>query len=117
MIALTPEYKEYIHQVVVNAKAMAEEFIKLGYKIVSGGTENHMFLLDLRDCGVSGAQVQEACDAEGITLNKNMVVNDPRSPKETSGVRIGTPAMTTKGWGIEQFCDCAHRIDKIIKGL
>lgn len=115
--ALRPEYKSYIGHVVENCAAMADEFIKLGYKVVTGGTDNHLFLVDLTDKGVSGRQVQEACDKEGITLNKNCVPNETRSPMQTSGVRIGTAAMTTKGFTKEQFVETAHKIDKIIKAI
>ena len=113
--ALTDEYKQYIKQVVVNAKAMANEFVKLGYKVVTGGTDNHMFLLDLTDLNISGKVVQDLLDEHFITVNKNCVPNEKRSPKETSGVRIGTPAMTTKGWAEKDFIQCADNIDKIIK--
>lgn len=115
--ALRPEYKEYIGRVVENCAAMADEFIKLGYKVVTGGTDNHLFLIDLTDKGLSGKQVQEACDKEGITLNKNCVPNETRSPMQTSGVRIGTAAMTTKGFTKEKFVETARRIDKIIKSI
>ncbi len=114
--ALTDEYKQYIKQVVVNAKAMAQEFVRLGYKVVTGGTDNHMFLLDLTDLNISGKVVQDLLDEHFITVNKNCVPNEKRSPKETSGVRIGTPAMTTKGWIEKDFIECADNIDKIIKG-
>lgn len=113
--ALTDEYKQYIKQVVVNAKAMANEFVKLGYKVVTGGTDNHMFLLDLTDLNISGKVVQDLLDEHFITVNKNCVPNEKRSPKETSGVRIGTPAMTSKGWVEKDFIQCADNIDKIIK--
>lgn len=91
--ALQPEFKAYIQQVKKNAKAMANAFQELGYTIVSGGTDNHMFLLDLRTKypNVTGRQAQNLLDEANITLNKNCVPNDQRSPKETSGVRIGTP--------------------------
>ena len=96
---------------------MAKEFIRLGYKVVTGGTDNHLFLVDLTDKGISGKQVQEACDKEGITLNKNCVPNETRSPMQTSGVRIGTAAMTTKGFTAEMFVETARKIDKIIKSI
>ena len=96
---------------------MCDEFIRLGYKVVTGGTDNHLFLLDLTDKGISGKQVQEACDEVGITLNKNCVPNETRSPMQTSGVRIGTAAMTTKGFTAEQFIATAHKIDEVIKKL
>ena len=115
--ALTPEYKEYIGRVVENTKAMCDRFIELGYSVVTGGTDNHLFLLDLSKNfpNVTGKQVQDKLDEHGITLNKNCVPFEKRSPKETSGVRIGAAAMTTKGWTKEQFVACADRIDKIIR--
>lgn len=117
--ALTDDYKNYIHQVVKNAKAMAEEFIKMGYDVVTGGTDNHMFLLDFSKThpNITGKMVQDACDEHGITLNKNCVPNEQRSPVQTSGVRIGTPAMTTKGFTETNFINVAHRIDWIIKEI
>ena len=114
---LQPEYKEYIHQVVKNTKAMCNEFISMGYKVVTGGTDNHLFLLDLSELGISGKEVQDACDKEGITLNKNAVPGDKLPPSQTSGVRIGTAAETTKGKTENDFKLIAHSIDSIIKNL
>ena len=115
--ALTPEYKEYIKNVVINTKAMCDKFIEMGYDIITGGTDNHLFLVDLSKTfpNVTGKQVQDKLDEHGITLNKNCVPKEARSPKETSGVRIGAAAMTTKGWKAEDFCKAAERIDKIIR--
>ena len=115
--AQRPEYKEYIGNVVKNCKAMADEFIKMGYKVVTGGTDNHLFLVDLTDKHVSGKEVQEECDRHAITLNKNCVPNETRSPMQTSGIRIGTAPMTTKGFTAEDFIETAHKIDKIISTL
>lgn len=115
--ATTDAYKEYIEKVVVNSKAFANEFIKMGYNIVTGGTDNHLFLLDLSEYKFSGKDLQERCDEIGITLNKNCVPNEKKSPKETSGVRIGTAPMTTRGYREEDFVKVAHRIDKVIKEL
>lgn len=117
--ALTPEFSEYVHKVVENSKAMADEFMKMGYDVVTGGTDNHMFLLDFTHTHptVTGKAVQEALDKQGITLNKNSVPGETRSPMQTSGVRIGTPAMTTKGYTAADFIAVAHRIDEVIKGL
>ena len=114
---LQPEYKEYIHQVVKNTKAMCDEFIKMGYKVVTGGTDNHLFLLDLSELEISGKTLQDACDAHGITLNKNAVPGDKLPPSQTSGVRIGTAAETTKGKIEKNFIEIAHRIDSIIKEI
>ena len=115
--ALLPEFKEYAKKVKANCAALADEFIKLGYRIVTGGTDNHLFLLDLTGYPFSGKDLQEECDRNGITLNKNCVPNDPRSPKETSGVRIGTAPMTTRGFDEEDFRAVARRIDEIIKKM
>lgn len=95
--ALKPEFKAYQHQVVKNAKALAEALQKQGFKILTGGTDNHLMLVDLRGMAISGKELQNRCDEVYITLNKNTVPNDPRSPFVTSGVRIGTPAVTTRG--------------------
>lgn len=115
--ALQPEYREYIGRVVENCKAMAEKFIELGYDLVTGGTDNHLILLDLTRLGLTGKDVQDELDRHHITLNKNCVPNETRSPMKTSGVRIGTPAMTTKGYGKEEFISVAVKIDEIIKGM
>jgi glycine hydroxymethyltransferase len=115
--ARTEEYINYIAQVVKNCKAMADRFIELGYKVVTNGTDNHLFLLDLTDQGVSGKEVQDWLDGVGITLNKNCVPNETRSPKETSGVRIGTAAMTTKGYLEEDFIKVADEIHRLITAL
>lgn len=117
--ALTPEYHEYIHNVVVNCKAMADEFIKMGYDVITGGTANHLFLIDLSKThpNLSGKMVQDELDRHNITLNKNCVPNEKRSPMQASGLRVGTAAMTTKGWHEEDFINCAHQIDEIIKSM
>ena len=95
--ALKPEFKTYQEQVLKNAKALAEALKKQGFKILTGGTDNHLILVDLRGMDVSGKELQNRCDEVYITLNKNTVPNDPRSPFVTSGVRIGTPAITSRG--------------------
>ena len=95
--ALKPEFKAYQEQVIKNAKALAAALQKQGFKVLTGGTDNHLMLLDLRDMEISGKQLQNRCDEVYITLNKNTVPNDPRSPFVTSGVRIGTPAVTSRG--------------------
>jgi glycine hydroxymethyltransferase len=96
--AMEPEYKAYQKQVVVNARAMADTLISRGYKIVSGGTDNHLFLVDLIDKGITGKEADAALGNANITVNKNAVPNDPQSPFVTSGIRIGTPAITTRGF-------------------
>ena len=115
--ALTPAYRTYIHNVVANCKAMAAEFTAMGYHVVTGGTDNHLFLLDLTDTGLTGGEVQERLDGCGITLNKNCVPGDKRPPSQTSGVRIGTAAMTTKGYTAEDFRCVARRIDEVVRQM
>lgn len=117
--ALTPEYKEYIEQVVYNTKMMCEAFKFLGYKIVTDGTDNHLFLIDLTSNfpTLSGREVQDFLDTKGITLNKNCIPNERRTPMETSGLRIGCAAMTTKGWDAQRFVYAAQDIDEYIKEL
>ena len=115
--ASTEEFREYIHAVVRNCKAMCDEFISMGYKVVTGGTDNHLFLLDLTDTGLTGKAVQDELDRHGITLNKNCVPNESRSPQQTSGVRIGTAAMTTKCYTEQDFIAVARQIDRIIRDM
>jgi glycine hydroxymethyltransferase len=108
--ALEPEFKVYQQQVLDNSRAMAEELIKRGYKIVSGGTDDHLFLVDLIDKEVTGKEAETALSKGNITCNKNAVPNDPRSPFVTSGIRLGTPAITTRGFKEE---DCRQVADWI----
>lgn len=115
--ASTEEFREYIHAVVRSCRAMCDEFISMGYKVVTGGTDNHLFLLDLTDTGLTGKAVQDELDRHGITLNKNCVPNETRSPQQTSGVRIGTAAMTTKGYTEQDFIAVARQIDRIIRDM
>ena len=95
--ALQPEFTEYQKQIVRNARVLAEELMRGGVDLVSGGTDNHLMLLDLRKIGISGRELEDRLHAVNITVNKNMIPDDPRKPGETSGVRIGTPALTTRG--------------------
>ncbi len=113
--ALEPSFKTYQTQVQKNAKALADKFIELGYNIVSGGTDNHLILIDLRNKGVTGKIAEEALGKAAITVNKNMVPFDTESPFVTSGIRIGAPAMTTRGLGTEEFKYIATLIDQVIK--
>ena len=117
--ALMPEFKEYQRQVLSNAKVMADEFVKMGYEVVTGGTDTHMFLLNLTNTHphLTGKMVQDELDRHGITLNKNTVPGETRNPTQASGLRIGTPAQTTRGWKEQDFIDCAHKIDEIIKEM
>ncbi|HPE03137.1 MAG TPA: serine hydroxymethyltransferase [Thauera sp.] len=116
--ALEPSFKEYQQQVIANARAMAGVFVERGYKIVSGGTDDHLFLVDLIAKGITGKAADAALGAAHITVNKNTVPNDPQSPFVTSGVRIGTPAATTRGFGVAEvtalagwICDILDDID------
>ena len=116
--AMEPEFKDYQARVVENAKAMVGEFLERGYKIVSGSTENHLFLVDLIDKGITGKEADAALGAANITVNKNSVPNDPRSPFVTSGIRVGTPAITRRGFTVEDakqlanwMCDVMDNID------
>lgn len=113
--ALSPEFKVYQKQVQTNASVMAEEFINRGYNLISGGTDNHLILVDLRNKGLTGKVAEEALDHAGITANKNMVPFDTESPFVTSGIRIGTPAMTTRGFGEEEFTSVVELIDKVLQ--
>jgi glycine hydroxymethyltransferase len=105
--AMEPGFKVYQQQVLDNARAMVEVFLARGYKIVSGGTDDHLFLVDLIDKGITGKQADASLDAANITVNKNAVPNDPQSPFVTSGIRVGTPAMTTRGCGEQEARDLA----------
>ena len=115
--AMSDEYKEYQKQVVVNAKAMAKTFLEREIKIVSGGTENHLMLVDLIGKEYTGKDADAALGAANITVNKNAVPNDPRSPFVTSGLRIGTPAITTRGFGEVECVQLAHWICDVLDGL
>lgn len=108
--ALKPEFREYQAQVLKNAKALAQELQNQGFKILTGGTDNHLMLVDLRGMDVSGKELQNRCDEVYITLNKNTVPNEPRSPFVTSGVRIGTPAITSRGLKEEDMAKIAECI-------
>jgi glycine hydroxymethyltransferase len=108
--ALKPEYKIYQEQVAKNAAALAKALIEEGFDILTGGTDNHLMLLDLRSMNITGKELQKRCDEVYITLNKNGIPNDPQSPFITSGVRIGTPAVTTRGMKEEDMKVIAHLI-------
>ncbi|WP_018231498.1 serine hydroxymethyltransferase [Thioalkalivibrio thiocyanodenitrificans] len=112
--ALEPEFKTYQQQVVANARTMAATMMDRGYKIVSGGTDNHLFLVDLIDKGLTGKAADAALGAANITVNKNAVPNDPQSPFVTSGIRIGTPAITTRGFGEQESRDLAGWICDVL---
>ncbi|MFT7058594.1 MAG: glycine hydroxymethyltransferase [Pseudorhodobacter sp.] len=115
--ALRPEFKTYAAQVVINARAMAEELMKGGINIVSGGTDNHLMLADLRPKGVTGKATEAALGRAHITCNKNGVPFDPEKPFVTSGIRLGTPAGTTRGFGEAEFREIARLIVDVVDGL
>jgi glycine hydroxymethyltransferase len=111
---LLPEFKVYSKQVIENASALAEELVKRGYNIISGGTDNHLMLVDLRNKNVTGKDAQEALDLAGITVNKNAVPYDDKSPLITSGIRVGTPAITTRGMKHSHMATIAELIDRVL---
>lgn len=115
--ALKPEFKVYIDQVVANAKALAAVMIERGCDIVTGGTDNHLMLVDLRPKGLKGNVVDKALERAGITCNKNGIPFDTEKPMITSGIRIGTPAATSRGFGIEEFQKVGHLISDVLDGL
>ncbi|WP_274362442.1 serine hydroxymethyltransferase [Paenibacillus thermotolerans] len=113
--ALRPEFKDYAAQVVANAKAMAEQFLAEGISLVSGGTDNHLMLVDLRGLNVTGKEAEKLLDEAGITVNKNAIPNDPAGPMITSGIRIGTPAVTTRGMKEDDMRAIARIISMVLK--
>ena len=112
--ALEPSFKTYIKSVLDNAKCFEEEFKSKGYNLISGGTDTHLVLIDLQNKNISGKAAEIALDEAGITVNKNMVPFDPKSPFVTSGIRIGSPAMTTRGMGVEEVKIVVNLIDQVI---
>ncbi len=113
--ALKPEYRAYQQKVADNAAALAKALIEEGFDILTGGTDNHLMLVDLRKLGITGKELQNRCDTVGITLNKNGVPDDPQSPFVTSGVRIGTPAVSTRGMGVEEMKQIARLLYLTVK--
>lgn len=111
---LTPEYKKYTQQVIENAKIAAQSFMDMGYGVIGGGTVNHLMLIDLRSKGISGKQAEDTLTKVDITLNKNMVPFDDKSPFVTSGIRIGTPAMTSRGFGAEEWKTVASLVNEAL---
>ena len=112
--ALEPEFKEYAKQIKKNAKVLENEFNKMGYKLMFGGTDNHLLLIDVTTKGITGSEAEKALDKAGITVNKNMIPDDPRSPMDPSGIRLGTPALTTRGFKEAEMKIVANMIDKVI---
>lgn len=112
--ALEPEFKQYAIQIKKNAKILENEFNKMNYKLMFGGTDNHLLLIDVTSKGVTGAEAEKALDKAGITVNKNMIPDDPRSPMDPSGIRLGTPALTTRGFKEAEMEIVASMIDRAI---
>ena len=115
--ALTDEFKTYQSQIVKNARAMADELISQGFRLVSGGTDNHLLLIDLTDIGITGKDAEEVLDRTGITTNKNTIPFDTKGPRITSGIRIGTPAVTTRGMKEEEMKIIARAISDTLKNM
>ena len=115
--AMSEEFKEYAKQVVLNAKALAEELQKEGFRIVTGGTDSHIVLVDLRNMGITGKQAEDALGKANITVNKNAVPFDPLPPTKTSGIRLGTAALTTRGMKEEEMRLIARLISQVLKNL
>ena len=115
--ALSEEFKLYTKNVINNAKVLADSLTKKGFKIFSGGTDTHLMLLDLRSFNVTGKDAQDTLGRANITCNKNGIPFDTENPMITSGIRLGTPACTTRGFGEEEFKLIAELIYKVIKGL
>ena len=115
--ALRPEFKAYAHDVVANAKALAASLKETGLDIVSGGTDNHLMLVDLRPKNATGKRAEAALGRANITCNKNGIPFDPEKPFVTSGVRLGTPAGTTRGFGQAEFREIGHLIAEVLDGL
>jgi len=112
--ALTPSFTEYSRQIIENARIMADTFLELVYNVVSGGTDNHLMLIDLRSKGITGKEAEETLGRAEITVNKNMVPFDDKSPFVTSGIRVGSPAMTTRGLATDEFREIVHLIDRAL---
>ena len=115
--AMSPEFKEYQKQVVLNAKVLAEELMRYGFRLVSGGTDNHLMLVDLTNKGITGKQAEEALSNAGIIVNKNSIPFDKRGPKITSGIRIGTPALTTRGLKEDEMRLIARFIKDVLENI
>jgi glycine hydroxymethyltransferase len=114
---LTDEFTQYAKQVKTNAQAMAKAFVSRGYNIISGGTDNHLMLIDLRNKNITGKKAQETLDRAHITLNKNAVPYDDKSPFVTSGIRVGVPAITTRGMKEEQMDAVVELIDRVLMNI
>ena len=112
--AMTPEFINYQKQIIINAKALAKKLVELDYNLVSGGTDNHLMLVDLRNKGITGKQAEKALEEAGITVNKNSVPFDPQKPMVTSGIRVGTPAVTTRGMKEKDMSVIAEMMNRVL---
>jgi glycine hydroxymethyltransferase len=112
-----PEFKVYQQQVIKNAQAMAEVFLSRGFEVVSGGTDNHLMLVSLISKGITGKAADAALSKACITVNKNAVPNDPQSPFVTSGIRVGTPAPTSRGFKEDQMSEIAHLMCDVMENI
>jgi len=112
--AMSVEFREYQHQIILNAKAFEEEFKKLDWRLVAGGTDTHLLLIDVKSKGITGKQAEEALDKANITVNKNTIPYDKEKPFIASGIRIGTPALTTRGMKEEEMKKIARLIDEVL---
>ena len=115
--ALDPSFKVYAQNIIDNSKAMANELLSKDYKLISGGTDTHVILIDLTNKNITGKSAEKALEKAGITVNKNMVPFDERSPFITSGIRIGSPAITTRGMGVDEMIKIVDFIDEVIKDI
>jgi glycine hydroxymethyltransferase len=114
---LEPEFESYARQIIKNAQTLAQKLMSLGYYIISNGTDNHLMLIDLRNKNLTGKDAQEALDQAGITVNKNAVPYDDKSPLVTSGIRIGTPALTTRGMKEAEMSTIGELIDEVLRNI
>ena len=115
--ALKPEFKDYCKRIILNSKTLAEELINRNYSLVSGGTDTHLILIDLSNKNITGKIAEKRLEEAGITTNKNMVPFDTKSPMVTSGIRIGTPAITTRGMGQDEMIQIAGLIDNVLANI
>jgi glycine hydroxymethyltransferase len=113
--ALRPEFRHYQQAIITNAQALAEGLLQQGLRLVSGGTDNHMMLVDLTSVGITGKDAELLLDEAGIACNKNLIPYDPRPPRVASGIRLGTPAMTTRGCGPDEMRHIAHLIARALR--
>jgi glycine hydroxymethyltransferase len=112
--ALKPEFRDYASRIIANARVLAQELQRAGFRIISGGTDNHLFLVDVTTRGLTGKIAEQALDAAGITVNKNLIPFDTLAPLDPSGLRIGTPALTTRGMGETEMKSIAGWISEVL---